>query len=690
MHSFDPHLIASLVAGALVLPGLLLGRWQRMPAVLQTALAPLAAGILVWLMIDLGGRSLETVVVAFKAGSAHSGLISLSLVLLGLGVGRFVLGGRPAARTGHGDDPAADLALITALGIGVQNLGRGMALGQGGAGGAVEVGAALAAVGAFANVAGGVAIAGSLRGETARWSRLGLLALVSGAPAVLGTLAGGVGARGPLGLLCSALAMGVLLTAVQRLLQLTAELAPLRSLAALAVGVLLGPALVSPAMKTVVGAVLAGPVTVAASDKRVEVKIAGGRFVPATLAIPAGAALIVKNEDAKTYTLEGAGILYGDVPIEPNSTRTVTPMGEPGAYTIIVEEVPHMGLPVRVSGGSTQPAVEMDTVARAFALDRQPVVFSDAHGPDYAAFTRFNLTVRGEQARDEVIDRLCEIQRTVSSTWLPVELEQYFTQSSWVRLRPSVALVIGLGPTAYDAARFGKKVAASRPGDLHPISYSAVLGFDAAKSQRDMLVRVTSDSMWFNQQVCRYIWRQLAGRISDYTMDCGYANPNGRSPILGGFFDGTGNPIGEERDKAVFLTGAQRGGTYLAWFRIRFDQERFESHTLAEQQVIIGRVHKSGRQLPNDKASSHRAKAEGDGSNTILRQGVVYDEGPGQTGLIFASVQASLTDQFEGILRGFMMNRGAPSAGTGPDRLLEYMHFEEGGYYFVPPAEEED
>jgi dye decolorizing peroxidase len=462
------------------------------------------------------------------------------------------------------------------------------------------------------------------------------------------------------------------------------------SLAALTLGVIIGPVLVSPAMRTLVGAVFSGPVTVVASSKRVDVKIAGGRFVPATLAIPVGATIVVQNEDPKPYTLEGAGILYGDVPVEPSSTRTVTPMGEPGAYSIVVEEDARMLLPVRVSGTSSHAVVEPDTVARALAAHRQPAIFADGHGPEYAAYTRFNLTVRGEQARDEVIDRLCEIQRTVSSPWLPAELEQYFTQSAWVRLKPTVAMVIGLGPGCYDAARFGTKVAASRPSDLHPIAYSAPLGFDAEQTQRDILVRVTSDSMWFNQQVCRYIWRQLAGRIAGRTLDCGYANPNGRSPILGGFFDGTGNPIGEERDKAVFLTGAQRGGTYLAWFRIRFDQERFEAHSLAQQQAIIGRVHTSGRQLPNDKPSSHRAKAEGDSSRTILRQGMVYDDGPEQTGLLFASLQASLTQQFEGILRGFMMNRAAPSPGTGTDRLMDYMHFEAGGYYFVPPAEEED
>src|SRR5205085_1551649 len=121
------------------------------------------------------------------------------------------------------------------------------------------------------------------------------------------------------------------------------------------------------------------------------------------------------------------------------------------------------------------------------------------------------------------------------------------TSSGWAKLRPSVAMVFGLGPGIFDAGRFGPRAAAEKPGDLHEISFSRDLSFDAKKTQRDILVRVTSDSQPFNQQVCRYIWRRLSGRIDPHpTLDYGYNTQTGRSPILGGFFDGTGNPIGKE------------------------------------------------------------------------------------------------------------------------------------------------
>ncbi len=70
----------------------------------------------------------------------------------------------------------------------------------------------------------------------------------------------------------------------------------------------------------------------------------------------------------------------------------------------------------------------------------------------------------------------------------------------------------------------------------------------------------------------------------------------------------------------------------------------------------------------------------------ILRQAFVFDDGPRQTGLLFSSLQASLRGQFEGILCGYMMNASQPKPGSGKDRLIDYMHFQEGGYYYVPPV----
>ncbi|MBB6053830.1 Dyp-type peroxidase [Armatimonas rosea] len=434
---------------------------------------------------------------------------------------------------------------------------------------------------------------------------------------------------------------------------------------------------------------------------RIALRLQHGAFLPASLSFPAGATLNVQNDDDKTYTLEGAGILSGDVPIEPKSTREVSPLKEPGNYILNIEEDPTKELSVTITpsaGGVPTEALTEPLVRRAHRQGRQPVVFDEGHEPAYASYTTFNLTVQGEEQRQEVLQAIHTFCRQLepgddpsipeSVASIPEGIRPYFSQRHWEAFQPHFTFIVALGPGCYEKARFGPRVAASKPKDLHSITYSAPLHFDAAATQKDVLVRVTSDSLWFNQQVCRSLWRQLAGKISKPTLDFGYANPEGRTPLLGGFFDGTGNPIGSERDKAVFGGSAgdhAEGGTYVTLFKIRFDEERFLAHRVVEQEKIVGREQQSGRRLPGDKESSHRFKAEGDRSRQILRQGFIYDYTPEERGLLFASLQGSLTKQFEGILRGYMMNPSAPKAGTGQDRLMEYMHFESGGYYFVPP-----
>ena len=428
------------------------------------------------------------------------------------------------------------------------------------------------------------------------------------------------------------------------------------------------------------------------SNPAVTLRISRGKLTPPALIIPAGAALIVQNDDAKVYTLEGAGVLSGDVPIEAKSTQTLQTLPEPGRYSLLMEEDPAQETAVTLTGvakASTQPT----TVELARAAGRQPVVFDEKNEPTYAAYTGFNLTVRGEQERQALLQDLDLFNRQLMArevAALPEGVRPYVSQSRWDTLRPSVALVVGLGPGSFEANRFGARLAARKPRDLHPIAYASSLGFDAKISQKEVLVRVTSQSYGFNQQVCRALWRRLVGKIAAPTLDAGYANPGGRSPILGGFFDGTGNPIGKEREAAVFGASAgdhdkEKGGTYLALFKIRFDEDRFVAHKLSEQEGIIGRERESGRRLTRDTPTSHRAKTEGDGTRAILRQGFVYDTAPSERGMLFAALQGSLTRQFEGILRGYMTNE-RPLGKAGKDRLLEYMHFESGGYYFVPPV----
>jgi deferrochelatase/peroxidase EfeB len=163
-------------------------------------------------------------------------------------------------------------------------------------------------------------------------------------------------------------------------------------------------------------------------------------------------------------------------------------------------------------------------------------------------------------------------------------------------------------------------------------------------------------------------------------MDRGYANPSGRSPLLGGFYDGTGNPFGEKLEATVF--GKPSGnGTYLAWFRVGFDEERFLKNGLGKQETLIGREKLAGRPLRRPAQTSHKDRAGADPKVSIYRQPFIFDDGPNETGLLFASLQAS-PSSLKKILAGFMLGSNQKPA----DPFVSYMRFESAALYYVPSS----
>ena len=105
-------------------------------------------------------------------------------------------GARAAAGDGHGDGAGGAglgyrAALLVAIGIGLHNLGEGLAIGSAYAVGSLALGAALVVGFALHNTTEGLAIVAPVaRERSARLGRLALLGLIAGAPAVLGAWIG--------------------------------------------------------------------------------------------------------------------------------------------------------------------------------------------------------------------------------------------------------------------------------------------------------------------------------------------------------------------------------------------------------------------------------------------------------------------------------------------------------------------
>jgi zinc transporter, ZIP family len=156
-------------------------------------LLALTVGLLAFLAVDAVQEGVD----AAQAGPQAFG--GAALVFVGALIAYLVLAGidaylserRSRAKAAAAAGPAgANLALLIAVGIGLHNLGEGLAIGSSYALGALALGAFLVVGFAIHNTTEGLAIVAPLSSEPAPVRRLAALGLVAGAPAVLGAAIG--------------------------------------------------------------------------------------------------------------------------------------------------------------------------------------------------------------------------------------------------------------------------------------------------------------------------------------------------------------------------------------------------------------------------------------------------------------------------------------------------------------------
>lgn len=164
---------------------------RRVDARWVSFLLALTIGLLAWLGIDALLEGLEI------GGGAARSFGGPALVFLGAVVAYLSLAGADAWLRGLGGRAAASgmhLALLVALGIGLHNLGEGLAIGSAYAIGSLALGASLIVGFALHNTTEGLAIVAPVAEDRAathrRLARLAALGLVAGAPAIVGAWLG--------------------------------------------------------------------------------------------------------------------------------------------------------------------------------------------------------------------------------------------------------------------------------------------------------------------------------------------------------------------------------------------------------------------------------------------------------------------------------------------------------------------
>ena len=207
--------VLPIALGLLWLPAL-----RQAGAVWLGTFMAFTAGLLTFLGIEALTESFE-LQAALPASLGGAGIVLLGVALSFLGM--TALSGRLAGGTAASGLP---LALLIAIGIGLHNLGEGLAIGASFAIGELQLGAFLIVGFMIHNVTEGLGIATPVAKTRVSVLVLGALAVVAGAPAILGAWIGGYVTSDVLGTLFFAIAAGAALQVVVEVGRYVARTAP--------------------------------------------------------------------------------------------------------------------------------------------------------------------------------------------------------------------------------------------------------------------------------------------------------------------------------------------------------------------------------------------------------------------------------------------------------------------------------
>ena len=194
--SFSQTVLLAAFAGATIFLGLPVGRLRNLSVRTQVILTTAAAGIILFLLWDILSQAVEPVEAALKAlrvGEAPASTFIVDAVALVVSVSVGLLSvvwvTRRMRAGGSGTPDPRQIALGTAVGLGLHNFSEGLAIGQSAATGATALAILLVVGFAAHNATEGFGIAAPLTsGERPTWGFLALTGVIGGGP----TFAGGV------------------------------------------------------------------------------------------------------------------------------------------------------------------------------------------------------------------------------------------------------------------------------------------------------------------------------------------------------------------------------------------------------------------------------------------------------------------------------------------------------------------
>lgn len=196
--TFGQTVLLSAFAGATIFIGLPVGRLRNLSIRAQVMLTTSAAGVILFLIWDILSQAVEPVEAALVAARSGEGAIADFVVASGILAASLSAGllsivwltRRLRPVPGSAVRPR-EIALETAIGLGLHNLSEGLAIGGSAASGATSLALVLVIGFALHNATEGFGIAAPLAsGERPSWAFLGLTGLIGGGPTFVGGVLG--------------------------------------------------------------------------------------------------------------------------------------------------------------------------------------------------------------------------------------------------------------------------------------------------------------------------------------------------------------------------------------------------------------------------------------------------------------------------------------------------------------------
>lgn len=177
----------------------------------MTFLMAVTAGLLVFLGLDATNEALEQ---AQAIGGPFQGI---GLVGLGIVITFLLLDAISRRQTGVGRNEAEQrltVAFMIAIGIGLHNLGEGLAIGAAYSVGAASLGTFLVVGFIIQNITEGLGIIAPVLKDRPTWRSLALMGVIGGAPAIVGAWVGGLSYSAVLSVLFLAIGAGAVFEVV--------------------------------------------------------------------------------------------------------------------------------------------------------------------------------------------------------------------------------------------------------------------------------------------------------------------------------------------------------------------------------------------------------------------------------------------------------------------------------------------